>query len=102
MHSWHFDFVIVDVGLKRPVEMSPITRRIARQFKITPSQEGVDNEEEIAWNLKDLTRGILEYAQMEEIIGRYQRKTVGVSDRIHQLLTHVVQAMTCYHEHNGK
>lgn len=100
MHSWHFEFVIADVGLERPTGMSPIARRVAQQFYIAPYQEGVDNEEEIARNLDNLTRGIQEYALMEDIPRRYQRNRVEVSNRIRRLLTRVVRAVTCYHEHN--
>lgn len=67
MHSWPFNFINADVGPKHHVGMSLITRHVARQFDVTPYQEGSDNEEDILWNLEGLTHGILEYAQVRDI-----------------------------------
>ena len=90
----------VDVGPERPVGLSPIFRHVARQFEVSPYQEGRENEE-IAWNLEGLTHGIPKYAQMGDVPCQYQRHTVGVSDRIHRLLTRVVRVVTCYDEHHA-
>ena len=79
---------------KRLAGMSPIARHVA------PYQEGRDNGEEIMRNLEGLTCGILEYAQVGDIPHQYLRHRVGVSDRIHRLLTRVARAVSCYHDHH--
>lgn len=65
-----------------------------------PYEEGSDNEEEITRNLEGLNHGIPEYTQVGDIPSQYQRQTVGVSERIRQLLTHVARAVSCYHDHH--
>ena len=81
--------------------MSLIVRRVPRPIDVfTPYQEGSDNEEEIARNLEGLTRGISKYARVGDIPHQNQRHTVGVSDRIRRLLTHVARVVSCYHDHN--
>lgn len=67
-----------------------ITRHFARHFDIAPYQEGVNNGEEITWNLDGLTRGIPKYSRVGDIPLQYQRHTVGVSDWIFRLLIRVV------------
>ena len=57
-----------DVGPECPVGMSLITRCIARQFYVTPYQEGRENEEDIVRNLKGLTHGIPEYAWVGDVL----------------------------------
>ena len=96
-----FFFINAYVGLENLDVMCPISRRVTHHFDVAPYQEGSDNEEEITRNLDGLTRGILEYAQVGDIPRQYPRHTVGVSDRIHRLLTRVVRVVTCYDEHHA-
>lgn len=55
---------------------------------------------EVECNLEALTRGILDYATINEVPLRYQRNTTGVSARLCQMLGQVVRARSCYHKHH--
>ena len=76
--------------------MSPIARRIPRDFDVAPQGE----EEEIVHNLEGITRGVPDYARFDDVPCAYQRHTVGVSNQVHRLLRRLVQAVTCYHDHH--
>ena len=62
-----FCFINEDVGPEQPARMSPIVRRVTLQFDVTSYEEGSNNEEEIARNLKGLTHSIPEYAWVRDI-----------------------------------
>ena len=80
--------------------MSPIARRIPRDFDVAPHGEASE-EEEIVRNLEGLTSRIPNYARFDDVPHAYQRHTAGVSNRIHRLLRRLVRAVTCYHEHHA-
>ena len=86
-----------DVGLERPVGLSPTVRR--GQHAADPQAGGVVGEELIQ-NLKGLAQGIPGYARLADVPFAYQRHTVGVPTRVHRLLRRLVRAVMCYHEHH--
>lgn len=55
---------------------------------------------EVERNLEVLTKGIPEYALINEVPLRYQRHIVGVLTRMGQLLNQVIRVVLCYHEHH--
>ena len=77
--------VFADVGLERPIGMSPIAQRIPRDFDVAPHGEGSE-EEEIVHNLERLTNQIPDYARFDDVTHAYQRHTAGVSNGVHHLL----------------
>ena len=87
-----------DVGPERPAGMSPISRRT--QLTLEIQGEGTGGEELIQ-NLEGIAHGILDYARLADVPMAYQRHTVGVPNRIHQILRRLVRAVTCYHEHHA-
>lgn len=88
MHAYNISLVYANVRLEQLAGMSPIARCVPHCIDtVTSYQEGSDNEEEITRNLKGLTHGIPEYAQIGDMPHRYQRQMVGVSNEIHQLLS---------------
>lgn len=89
------------MGPERPPRVSPIARQVARQIKDSPSYvEGADPIVEVERNLESLTRGIAKYASIDEVSLCYQRHTIGVFARLHQLLGQVIRAVLCYREHH--
>ena len=86
-----------DVSPERPAGMLLIAQRAPRNFD--PHGEGGEGEE-IVQNLEGITCGFLEYARLDDVPRAYQRHTIGVPSRIHHLLRRLVQAVTCYHEHD--
>ena len=90
--------MFADVGPERPAGMSPIARRIPHDFD--PQGEG-DEEDEIVRNLEGVTRGVPEYARLDDVPRAYHRHTVGVPSRIHRLLRQLVRTVTCYHENHA-
>lgn len=86
------------MGPERPPGVSVIARRVARQLKDAPYFEGVDLMVEVERNLEALTRGIPDYATIDEVPLWYERHITGVSTRLHQVLGRVVRAISCYHE----
>lgn len=103
MHGYKISLVYADVGQEGPVGMSPTYRCVPHPIDVVaPYQEGSDNEEDITRNLKGLTDGISEYARIGDMPRRYQRHTVGVSNRILQLLSRVARAISCYHDHHAE
>ena len=87
-----------DVSPERPVDMSPVARRAARD--LNPQREGGEGEELIQ-NLEGIAYGIPDYARLDDVPRAYQRHTVGVPSCIHRLLRRLVRAVTCYHEHHA-
>jgi len=84
MHAYNISLVYADVGPERLVRMSPIAKHYPHPIDaVTPYQDGSNNEGDIARNLEGLTHGIPEYARIGDMPWRYQRHTVGVSDRVH-------------------
>ena len=87
-----------DVGPERPAGMSPIARRT--QPAADAQAEGAEGGELIQ-NLEGIARGILDYAQLADVLMAYQRHTVGVPSRLHRLLRQLVHVVACYHEHHA-
>ena len=85
---------------KIPTGISPIARRVPRDFEAATHGEGSE-EEEITRNLEGLTIGIPDYLRFEDVPHAYHRHIVGVSNRIHHLLRWLVRTVTCYHEHHA-
>jgi len=90
-------YMYADVGPKRPASMSPIARRTLPTPD--PQAEGAEGGELIQ-NLEGIARGIPKYSRLADVLMAYQRHTVGVPSRLHQLLRRLVHAVTCYHEHH--
>lgn len=65
-----------------------------------PYEEGANSVVQVEHSLEVLTRGIPEYALIDEVPLQYQRHIVGVPIRLHQFLDRVIRAMSCYHEHH--
>lgn len=74
------------MGSKRPPGVSPVARQVARHIEEAPYEQGADLIVELERNLEALTRGIQEYASINEVPLHYQRHIVGVSARLCQLL----------------
>ena len=91
-------YMYADVGPERPAGMSPIARRTLPAPD--PQAEGAEGGELIQ-NLEGIARGIQDYARLADVPMAYQRHTVGVTNRLHQILRHLVRAVTCYHEHHA-
>ena len=91
-------YMYADVGPERPADMSPIARRTLPAPD--PQAEGAEGGELIQ-NLEGFCRGILDYAQLADVPMAYQRHTVGVPSRLHQLLRRLVRVVICYHEHHA-
>ena len=87
-----------DVGPERPAGMFPIARRTPLAHD--PHAEGGEGSE-LVQNLEGITRGILDYARIVDVLMAYQTHTVGVPSRLHRLLRRLVCAVTCYHEHHA-
>ena len=87
-----------DVGPERPAGISPISRRT--QPAADPQAEGAEGGELIQ-NLEGIAQGILDYARLADVPMAYQRHTVGVPSRFHQLLRCLVCVVACYHEHHA-
>ena len=78
--------------------MSPIARRTHADHD--PQAEGGEGGELIQ-NLEGIAQGISDYARLADVPLAYQRHTMGVPSRLHQLLRRLVRAVACYHEHHA-
>ena len=83
-----------DVGPARPREASPLDRRARARF--VPQDDDITRE--LEENLERLNLDIPD-ADIDDLLMRYQRSTVGVPGRFSRLLRRVARAMMCYHEH---
>ena len=70
MHVLTLIHVIADVGPEIPTVISPIARRIPRDFDVAPHGEG-SGEEEIICNLEGISLGILDYARFDDVPHTY-------------------------------
>lgn len=66
------------MGAERPQGVSFISKQVACQVEEAPYQEGAYLIVKVDLNLEALTRGIPEYALIDEVSLRYQRQLKGL------------------------
>ena len=83
------------VGVARPRGAYPLDRRARACFM----PQGDDIIGELEENLERLTLDI-PGADIDDLLTRYQRSTIGVPGRFKRLLRRVARAVMCYYEHH--
>ena len=84
-----------DVGAARPRGESPLYRRVGAHFM----PQGDDIIGELEGNLERLTLDIPD-ADIDDLLTRYQRSTVGLLCQFSRLLHRVARVVMFYHEHH--
>lgn len=77
----------VDVGPERPPSMSPIAWQVAHQIVVVDYEQGAYPLIEMECNLDAITRGVPDYATIDEVPMHWQRHTLGVYTRLRRLLS---------------
>jgi len=82
-----YSMELADVGPERPVGLAPEAQRDPQgTIELVLAPPASNLVETVAQNIEDLTEGILDYRWIEDVPIEYQKHTVGVIPRVHQIL----------------